>query len=120
MAKVTIKKLVTPEKTIQKQVVRYIKFQYPNLFFFSVRNEGKRSLREGKEAKDMGLLSGVSDLYFLHNGKSLFLELKNEKGKQSDTQKGFEESVTKNGAIYIVANSFDSAIEAIKNFLEKT
>lgn len=114
------KKNVTPEKSIQKQVVSFLQRYYPNLFYLSIRNEGKRSLREGKEAKDMGLRSGASDLYFLHNGKSLFLELKNEKGKQSEKQKEFEKQVTENGAIYIVAYSFSDAITAIQNFLKNT
>lgn len=116
--KKTNSKTVTPEKTIQKQVVSFLKTYYPNLFFLSIRNEGKRSLREGKEAKDMGLLSGASDLYILHNGQSLFLELKNEKGKQSETQKDFESKVIKNGAEYALAYSYLDAVKIIQTFLQ--
>lgn len=111
-------KLVTPEKSIQKQVVSFLKTYYPTLFFLSIRNEGKRSLREGKEAKDMGLRSGASDLYILYKGQSLFLELKSEKGKQSVPQKEFETLVKNNGAIYELAYCFSDAIIIIKKFIE--
>ena len=112
------KKIPTPEKTIQKQLVSFLKTYYPTLFYLSIRNEGKRSLREGKEAKDMGLRAGASDLYILHKGQSLFLELKNEKGKQSELQKNFETLVTDNGAMYALAYSFESAVKIIQNFLK--
>ena len=37
-----------------------------------------------------GLLSGVSDLIVVLEGKVLFVEVKNEKGKQSQKQKYFK------------------------------
>ena len=62
-----------------------------------------------------GLLSGVSDLIVVLEGKVLFVEVKNEKGKQSPKQKLFEEQVTNLGfKYYLVRNlkDFQKIIES--------
>ena len=47
-----------------------------------------------------GLLSGVSDLIVILDGRVLFVEVKNEKGKQSEKQIKFESQVESLGYKY--------------------
>lgn len=102
------------ESKIQQEIV--IWYRNNNLnnnnIIFSVPNEGK-SAKEQMFKKATGLLSGVSDLIVLHNGKTIFIECKDEKGKQSDKQKEFEKIVSLQGFKYFLVRS----LEEFKNIL---
>lgn len=81
----------------------------PRGFMFSVPNElaGSNKLSM-MQAKAMGLVSGVSDtIVLLPNGKTLYCEFKDEKGKQSDKQKEFEQIIKNLGHTYILIRSFE-------------
>jgi len=106
------------EKALQIRVVWFLKTYYPNALYLAIRNEGKRSLREGKEAKDMGLRPGASDLLILNKSNALFLELKTAKGRQSDTQKTFAKLVAENQSTYTICRSYAEAILQIHDFLK--
>ena len=90
------------EFTIQVEIVDFCRKN--NLICFSVPNEATRN--NSKYIKS-GVLAGVSDLIFLKNGKSYFVELKDYKGKQSDKQKHFENMVTLEGFKYFLVRSLD-------------
>jgi hypothetical protein len=81
---------------------------------FSVPNE-RKSYMEIKDLLLTGLLSGVSDLIVILQGKVLFIELKNAKGKQSDKQKIFQKQVENLGFNYYLIRDFES----FKNIIEK-
>jgi hypothetical protein len=81
---------------------------------FSVPNE-RKSYMEIKDLLLTGLLSGVSDLIVILQGKVIFFELKNEKGKQSDKQKIFQKQVENLGFNYYLIRDFES----FKNIIEK-
>lgn len=55
-------------------------------------------------------MNGVSDIILLHGGMSYFLEVK-DKGRQSDSQKVFEEKVKESGCQYHVVRSIDDVIK---------
>ena len=79
-----------------------LKHHNPRGIMFSVPNElaGSNSIAM-MQAKAIGLTSGVSDtIVILPNGKILFIEFKDEKGKQSEKQKDFESIVTSLGYEY--------------------
>ena len=50
---------------------------------------------------------GLCDLVAVKNGVSVFIEVKNPKGKQSDAQKIFESRIMGAGASYILARGID-------------
>lgn len=104
------------ESKIQQEIV--IWFRNNNLktnnIIFSVPNEGK-SAKEQMFKKATGLMSGVSDLICINNGEVIFIECKDEKGKQSDKQIQFEEIVKSQGYRYILVRS----LEDFKNKLKK-
>jgi len=58
--------------------------------------------------KATGMMAGVADLIILTpNARTIFVEMKTEKGKQSDKQKEFEQSVKEKGFDYFVCRTFD-------------
>ena len=72
---------------------------------FSVPNERAGGYMAMKDLLLTGLLSGVSDLIVVLEGKVIFVEVKNEKGKQSDKQKLFQSQVENLGfKYYLVRN----------------
>lgn len=81
------------EAKIQQEIVKWFRANYYKKgVIFSVPNE-RASYMEIKDLLLTGLLAGASDLIVVLEGKVLFVEVKNEKGKQSDKQKRFEGNV---------------------------
>ena len=112
------------ESVIQESIVNFLSMicrQY-GFLFFSVPNESITTGTEGKDfgrainLKKMGVLPGVSDLVIGYRGKMYCLELKNEKGKQSDRQKNFEQWCTDCGIPYVLVRSVDDVHEALKEW----
>lgn len=101
------------EDQLQQQIFTWynnnycLKNQTPRHIIFSVPNGGSRILLEAKKLKATGMLAGVSDLIIIQPDKILFIELKIEKGIQSDTQKDFEKRVTELGYEYYLIRSFE-------------
>jgi hypothetical protein len=67
----------------------------------------------GLKMKNLGVVSGVSDLICILPGKVVFIELKLEKGKQSETQRSFEKAVIALGHEYIILRNLEDFIEWI-------
>lgn len=95
------------EDQIQQQIIIY----YRNLFkglIFSVPNGGTRNLLEAKKLKATGLMAGVADLIILKpNAECIFVEVKKDKGVQSEVQKSFENKVKDLGFRYYIVRSLD-------------
>ena len=90
------------EFTIQVEIVDYCRKN--NIICFSVPNEATRN--NSKYIKS-GVLAGVSDLICIIDGKVLFIELKDYKGKQSVKQKDFEKIIISQGFQYFLVRSLD-------------
>jgi hypothetical protein len=99
-----------PEKLLQESIVQYLSLDQRVPFLHPYY---PRSLLEGKRAKRMGLSAGWPDLLFPAPG-SLGLELKAPGGKQSIRQQWLQHDLEADGLVYVVAHSFDDAMEAIK------
>jgi len=85
---------------------------------FAIPNGGTRQIREAVKLKATGVIPGVSDLIVITpNGKLLFVELKNEKGIQSNFQKEFELRVNKLGYEYHLIRNFEDFKSLILNNL---
>ena len=74
--------------------------------FASIPNDSKDA-KEQMFKKATGLMSGVSDLICINNGEVLFIECKDDKGKQSDKQKEFENIVSLQCFKYFLVRSLD-------------
>ena len=73
---------------------------------FSVPNE-RADFREIARLKSTGLLSGASDMILVMPNEVVFVEVKDEKGKQSDNQLKFEGKIKSIGHRYILVRSLE-------------
>ena len=106
------------EDQLQQSIVIWFKNEYQmhgKGLIFSVPNGGTRNMLEAKKLKQTGAMAGVSDLIVLLNGKCLFVELKIEKGIQSEVQKIFEERVKNLNFDYFIIRSLEDFKKLIDN-----
>jgi hypothetical protein len=90
----------------KKQEVPHVIFSVPNGAFVSKR--------QAMKLKSTGLVAGVSDLIIIQPSRCLFVELKFEKGKQSEGQISFQKKVEMLGFEYIVVRSLEEFKQKIK------
>ena len=63
-------------------------------------------------------VNGLSDLsMLLPDGKTLYIEIKTNKGKQLDTQRDFETVCIKNNVPYIIARSIQDILDFLDVYL---
>lgn len=101
------------EHKLQCDIVNYLflmEGSRKDFYFFSVPNGGWRNPTVASKLKAEGVRSGVSDLVLLHKGKAYFVEIKTDKGRQSETQVYFEDIVKKLGFEYLIWRSLDDAM----------
>ncbi len=55
----------------------------------------------------LGCYAGLSDLVAMKGGKVVHIELKTQKGKQSDDQKEFQQDIEAAGGTYVVARGIE-------------
>lgn len=104
------------ESKLQVECVKWFRLQFPNLLIFAIPNGNKRNAITGAILKAEGVLAGVADLCIMKpNGQCFFIEMKSEKGKQSESQKAFEAYCKTNGYCYYVVNSFDVFVYIVKS-----
>lgn len=108
------------ESALQMKIVQAIRAS--GLCVFSVPNEALGKIRARGDRnrimrlKSMGMLSGVSDLVVVLKNKVLFLEVKTDRGLQSEKQTMFQETVESLGHEYFVVHSVEEALSAISGF----
>jgi len=92
------------EADLQIKIIQFFRKEYPNYIIFSVPNE---LARNNAKYRSMGVLGGVSDIIVLMNNKTLFIELKHGKNKQTPAQEYFENKVNTLGFDYFVVYDID-------------
>jgi len=87
--------------------------------WFHVPNEnyirGTAGMLDIRKKHSMGLINGAPDFVFAGKDKTLFIEVKTEKGRQSDSQKLFEDWCKSEGISYSIARTFDDVKEILTN-----
>jgi hypothetical protein len=86
--------------------------------FYSYDASGEyRQLKTGQLLKAKGLRPGQSDYFFKKKKRNLafyvYIEFKTEKGKQSESQKAFEETCRSVNESYYIARSVKEGIEIL-------
>ena len=95
-----------PENKIQQEIVQYYRANhYGKGIIFSVPNERTGGYVAMKPLLLTGLLSGVSDLIIVEQGRVLFVEVKTDIGRQSEKQIRFEKQITELGYKYFLVRS---------------
>ena len=110
------------ESRIQIECLRWFKYAFPlyKSCIFAIPNEGKRTPQAGKRDKDMGVISGVSDLFLMQARQGyygLFLECKAPKGVLSENQKDFGLRAVNNNYSYHAFRSFDQFKLIVENYM---
>ena len=110
------------EHRIQAACVNWFRLQYPThaSALFAVPNGGRRDKVSGAKLKAEGVLPGVSDLILLlprgrHHG--LLIEMKTERGKQSQAQRDWQRDMVHRGYKYLVIRSIDEFIDMVTDYL---
>lgn len=100
--------------------------QYPqfSLLMHHSPNEGllMRRDRDGAKRKAMGMRPGFPDFIFLQPNKDfpyLAIELKSEKGRQSQHQKEYQRAVQLAGGKYVVVRSLEEFIATVVAYIER-
>lgn len=106
------------EEDIHLTVMEWVRC-HPTIkdFVIHIPNQGKRSLRYGKLLKDMGMRSGVSDLFIAmakHGYHGAWIELKQKKGRLSSEQKQFQIDMSEQSYYVTTCYSIERAINTIK------
>jgi hypothetical protein len=100
------------EGKIQQEIVMWhrntygLKHHNPRDIIFSVPNERQNKIEQMRMIAT-GLMAGVSDLIVVMNCKIVFVECKDDTGRQSDRQKEFERLVTDLGFTYVLVRSLE-------------
>lgn len=90
----------------EKEATKQIKKYWKQNGWYAIRNQ-----------QNIGSHKGLSDFVVIKDGKVVFVEVKGERGRQSDAQKKFEQDITKHGACYCVCKSaeeFDAFIKSVE------
>lgn len=90
------------ESDIQKAILDYL---CARRIFHYRNNTGAAKMQNGRFVS-FGI-KGAPDIVCVHKGKYIGIEVKSEKGKQSDEQKAFQKALEFAGGIYILARSLD-------------
>ena len=108
------------ESCIQSEIVEWfnnnycLKFHVPKCAIFSVPNENQY------HKVSTGVKAGVSDLIVLLPNKALFIEVKDDKGKQSDKQKEFEQTVKDLNFEYHLVRSLEEFKQIVMKYKNNT
>ena len=88
---------------------------------FHVANEGKRSVQYQMKLKKMGFRAGVPDFIIEYPpGKLLYVELKNEKGQLSNSQKLWKvQSVALNTPFFVVKGNIEQCLIDLTEIIDK-
>ena len=113
------------EHRLQCACVRWFRLAYPqhrhNLF--AVPNGGYRTPATAAKIKAEGALPGVSDLILLiarggYHG--LLIEMKTDKGRQSEAQREWQRLIEADGYKYVVVRSIEEFIKVVTDYLNET
>ena len=111
------------EHKLQAACVRWYRLKYPKMKhnLFAVPNGSKRDVIIGAKLKEEGVLAGVADLILLKSNRfygALLIEMKTPEGRQSDTQKEWQQKITNDGFKYVIIRSLEDFQREVKLYLE--
>jgi hypothetical protein len=120
--KIIVKKKVMKhaESRIQSACVAYFRTKHRDIVIFAIPNGSKRKPITGSILKREGVLAGVADLFIMapRGGfHGLFIEMKTKTGRQTESQKLFQNICELEGYAYRIARSLDDFMQLTSNYL---
>ena len=104
-----------PEARLQKAVVAHLMLTAtPGVLWFSVPNEGKRSVVMGGHLNAMGMRPGTADIIFIRAGRAYAMELKAKGNVQSAAQLLFQADCQLAKTPYACCDNIDAALRTLR------
>lgn len=95
------------ESKTKKAILEYLHLN--NIFAIPIIQVG---IPIGKTNKRIPLqMKGIADIYMFYNHRAVWIEVKSERGRQTEYQKEFQKEVKGSGQKYIIARSIDDIIK---------
>lgn len=115
LSKITYLSHLRGEDYISNQVAMYLKAltlsEELKGVWFHVPNESvvheRMDVVRIKRKQGLGMINGAPDFVVTNGEKTVFIELKTDKGRQAETQKLFEKWCSKHGITYEICRSVD-------------
>ena len=111
-------KRIMKEDQLQAKCIQYAWNEHPEtrgLIYANYNNP--KNAAHGAHLKAIGLLPGVADITILWKGKTYFVELKTETGKQSKAQIKWQETITENGFEYNLIRTVETWQKLLKRII---
>lgn len=113
------------EADIQRAIVQALRAALPfgaivHASNNEIRGSSDWAKRQQALMKSMGQYPGFSDLVVLSEGRVLFLEVKTETGRASQSQLQFAANVDRQGHGFAIVRNIDEALGALREFNFKT
>ena len=102
------------EARIQQEIVMFFNNEYPELRgCLCYNNNNSVGGLRGKLNKFLGVVKGRSDMVLYYKSFSVMIELKTEKGRQSDYQRSWQYLMSQQGFEYYIIRSLEEFKELI-------
>tara|TARA_R110000796_G_scaffold172683_1_gene289684 strand:+ start:770 stop:1102 length:333 start_codon:yes stop_codon:yes gene_type:complete len=106
------------EARIQQEIVMFFNNEYPELRgCLCYNNNNSVGGLRGKLNKFLGVVKGRSDMVLYYKSFSVMIELKTEKGRQSDSQRAWQYLMKQQGFEYYIIRSLDEFKELITKII---
>lgn len=121
------KKPTAKEHALQVACVRWFALRYPKCHeqgsLIAVPNGGRRDRRTGAILKAEGVVAGASDLILFKptaRSHALLIEMKyGKEGRQSESQRTWQQGVTADGYRYEVVRCLEQFISLVEGYMEE-
>ena len=106
------------EARIQQEIVMFFNNEYPKLRgCLCYNNNNSVGGLRGKLNKFLGVVKGRSDMVLYYKSFSVMIELKTEKGRQSDSQRAWQYLMVNQGFEYYIIRSLEEFKELITKII---
>jgi hypothetical protein len=104
------------EHRLQVLVLQHLELHaVKEAYWFAVPNAARRSMGLAARMKQEGMRAGVADIcIMLGGGRTVWIEMKTAKGRQTEAQLEFQKVCEALGHPYILAHSLDEAMQGLR------
>lgn len=119
--KKTYKKPFSGEAGVQKAVIDYLKYTYPQALYCASAGGVRTSMKQAIKMKATGYVKGVPDLQIFEpmgNYHGLLIEIKDIKGVVSKEQKEWIKELNERGYYATYSKGYEATIQVINDYFE--
>lgn len=98
------------EENLQIRCVTYLTYKYSHLVWHHSPNEGERTKVQAAYLRKSGMQKGWPDLDIIDKDKTVHIEFKTPKGRQSPEQKKMQERLQEQGHHYYICRSYEDFV----------